>query len=227
MNTVTYTGALPAEIDQATFLRSTYFNLMGAVIAFVGLEVVFFKTGIALVLAPIMTSNWLIVIGGFMLLGWLSGYFANKNSSPSMQYFEMGATILLQSLIFIPLLVYAVYFSDVSVLSSAVSVTLTIFAVMTATVVYSGKNFSFMGPFLAVLGIAALIAIVGSVLFGVTLGFYFSLAMVVFAAATVLYQTSNVIHEYGPGQHIAAATGLFSSVAMLFYYVLTTFISRD
>ena len=227
METYVQAGSMSTEIDEAEFLRKTYFNLLGAVIAFVALEILFFQSGIALALAPVMLSNWLIVIGGFMLLGWLSSYFTRSQSAPTMQYVEMGVTILLQGLIFIPLLVYAVFYSDISLLSSAVTVTLVIFGVMTAIVAYSGKNFSFMGPFLGVIGIAALLAIVGSVIFSVSLGFYFSLAMVVFAAAVVLYQTSKVVHDYGPGQHIAAATGLFSSVALLFYYVLTTFISRD
>ncbi len=227
IETNTHFVATPAGIDEQTFLRQTYFHLLGAVAAFVGLEVLLFQSGIALALAPVMASNWLIVIGGFMVLGFLSNYFTKRNSTPQMQYVEMAITIVLQALIFIPLLVYAVLFTDASVLSSAVMVTLAIFGGMTAVVVYSGKNFSFLGPFLAVIGIAALIAIVGSVLFSVTLGFYFSLAMVVFAAAVVLYETSKVIHTYGPGQHIAAATGLFASVALLFYYVLSTFISRD
>lgn len=220
-------GSVPVIADPVTFLRKTYAHIMGAVAAFVALEVVLFGTGIALALAPIMASNWLIVIGGFMVLGWLSNYMTSKHSSLKMQYVEMGVTILLQAFIFIPLLVYAVYFSDASVLTSAVMVTLAIFGVMTAMVAYSGKDFSFMGPFLGVLGIAALLAIVGSVLFSVTLGFYFSLAMVVFAAGTVLYQTSKVIHTYGEGEHVSAATGLFSSVALLFYYVISVFISRD
>ncbi len=218
---------VPLTEDQPTFLRRTYLNLMGAVAAFVALEIFFFQSGIAIALTPIMTSNWLIVLGGFMLLGWLSNYMTSKNSSIEMQYVEMGVTILLQAIIFIPLLVYAVYFSDATVLSSAVMVTLAIFGVMTAIVGYSGKDFSFMGPFLSILGIAALIAIVGSVLLSVTLGFYFSLAMVVFAAGVVLYQTSKIIHVYGPGQHVAAATGLFAAVALLFYYVIGLFLNRD
>lgn len=213
--------------ERISFLRKTYFHLLGAVFSFVALEVFFFTSGIAIALAPVMASNWLIVIGGFMLLGWLSSYFTRKQSSPSMQYVELGVTILLQAVIFIPLLVYAVYFSDASVLSWAITTTLAVFTVMTATVVYTGKNFSFLGPFLGVIGIAALIAIVGSVLFSVSLGFYFSLAMAVFAAAVVLYETSKIMHQYGPGQHVAAATGLFASVALLFYYILSAFISRD
>jgi FtsH-binding integral membrane protein len=227
METAVQYGSASTEIDDANFLRSTYFNMLGAVVAFIGLEVFLFQSGIATALAPVMASNWLIVIGGFMILGWLSNYITSKKSTVPMQYVEMGVTIVLQALIFIPLMVYAVLFSDASVLSSAVTVTLVIFSVMTAIVAYSGKNFSFMGPFLGVIGIAALLAIVGSVIFSVSLGFYFSLAMVVFAAGVVLYQTSKVIHDFGPGQEVAAATGLFSSVALLFYYVLSTFISRD
>lgn len=227
MNSLTYQETRAAAADQTHFLRLTYFNLLGAIAAFVALEIFLFSSGIAQMLAPVMASNWLIVIGGFMVLGWLSNYFTHSNTSTAMQYVQMSITILLQAIIFIPLLVYAVYFSDISVLSSAVSVTLLIFGAMTAIVAYSGKNFSFLGPFLAILGIAALIAIVGSVLFNVTLGFYFSVAMVVFAAAVVLYETSKTIHEYGEGEHVRAATGLFASVALLFYYVLTSFISRD
>jgi FtsH-binding integral membrane protein len=64
------------------------------------------------------------------------------------------------------------------------------------------------------------------VLFSVTLGFYFAVGMAVFAAVVVLYETSKVLHNYGPGQHIAAATGLFAAVALLFYYVLMALVSR-
>jgi FtsH-binding integral membrane protein len=216
-----------AERQEAVFLQKTYFNLLGAIAAFVGLEVFYFTSGIAAALAPIMLNNWLIVLGGFMVLGWLASYFGRNNVSVGGQYVQMAVTVVLQSLIFIPLLLYAVYFSDSSVLSSAVLVTLIIFGVMTAIVAYSGKSFTFLGPILGVVGIAALIAIVGSVLFSVSLGFYFSIAMVVFAAAVVLYETSKVVHEYGEGQHVAAATGLFASVALLFYYILSAFISRD
>lgn len=228
MESIAHTQPYEIVQDDASFLRATYLHLLGAVVAFVAVEFVFFQTGIAQALAPIMTSNWLIVLGGFMVLGFLSSFLTRGDASPSAQYMQMAVTIVLQAVIFIPLLAYAVYFAEsVSVLSTAAAITLTIFGIMTAIVAYSGKNFSFLGPFLAVAGIAALIAIVGAVIFSVNLGFYFALAMVVFAAGVVLYETSNIIHEYSTGQHIAAATSLFASVALLFYYVLTALISRE
>ncbi len=213
--------------DEQTFLRATYTHLLGAVVAFVLLEYLLFQTGIAQALAPIMASNWLIVLGGFMLLGWLSSYFTRGTQSLGTQYLQLAVTITLQAIIFIPLLVYAVHYSDATVLPNALAITLGIFGLMTAIVGYSGRNFSFLGPFLAIIGIAALLAIVASVIFSVSLGFYFALAMVVFAAAVVLYETSKVLHEYREGQHVAAATGLFASVALLFYYVLMTFVNRN
>ena len=114
---------ISATIDTNQFIRITYTQLLGAVATFVGLEVILFQTGIAQALAPIMSSNWLIVLGGFMILGWITGYFTNRQGSITMQYLQMGVTILLQAIIFIPLMFYAVYFSDPSVLSNAVLVT--------------------------------------------------------------------------------------------------------
>lgn len=227
-NTVQSTATeIATDNSEHTFLRLTYFNLLGAIGAFVALEAFLFQSGIAAALAPVMASNWLIVLGGFMVLGWLSSYFMNSGGSLTTQYLQLAVTVVLQAIIFIPLLVVAVTYSDPSVLSNAILASLVIFGAMTAIVAYSGKNFSFLGPFLAILGIAALLAIVGSIIFSVSLGFYFAIAMVVFAAAVVLYETSKVIHNYGPGQHVTAATGLFASVALLFYYVLTVFVSRE
>jgi hypothetical protein len=44
--------------------------------------------------------------------------------------------------------------------------------------------------------------------------------MVLLAAGSILYETSNIVHHYHPNQHVAAALGLFASVALMFYYIL-------
>jgi hypothetical protein len=65
--------------------------------------------------------------------------------------------------------------------------------------------------------------IVASILFGFNLGVLFASVMVVMAAASILYNTSNVLHRYHPGQHVAASLSLFASVALLFWYILRLF----
>ena len=51
--------------------------------------------------------------------------------------------------------------------------------------------------------------------------------VVVYAGGAVLYDTSKVLHEYGPGQEVAASLQLFASIALLFWYVLMLFMGDD
>jgi len=80
---------------------------------------------------------------------------------------------------------------------------------------------------LRLLGFAALGLIVVSFVFpGLQLGAWFSIAMIVLASGFILYDTSNVLHHYRIGQHVAASLALFASVALLFWYLVLLFMSR-
>jgi FtsH-binding integral membrane protein len=68
--------------------------------------------------------------------------------------------------------------------------------------------------------------IVMSVIFGWNLGAWFSLIMIVFASAVILYTTSKVLHKYTSTQYVAAALEIFAAVALLFWYVLRLFMDR-
>jgi FtsH-binding integral membrane protein len=46
-------------------------------------------------------------------------------------------------------------------------------------------------------------------------------------AHAVLYDTSNILHHYPEDRYVAAALQLFASVALMFWYVLRLFMSRD
>ena len=66
-----------------------------------------------------------------------------------------------------------------------------------------------------------------SILFGFNLGNLFAGVMIALAAAYILYYTSNVLHHYRLDQYVAASLALFAAVALLFWYVLQLFMSRD
>jgi len=59
-----------------------------------------------------------------------------------------------------------------------------------------------------------------SLLFGFSLGVFFAGLVVAYAGGAILYNTSNIMHQYRPDQHVAAALALFASVALMFWYVL-------
>ncbi|NIW23720.1 MAG: permease, partial [Gammaproteobacteria bacterium] len=110
---------------------------------------------------------------------------------------------------------------------SAAGVTLLGTGGLTVVAFVTKKDFSFLRGILVWAGILALVAIVGSVLFGFHLGTWFSVAMIGFAGAAILYDTSNVMHHYPEDRYVAAALELFASIALMFWYVLQLFMSRE
>ena len=134
---------------------------------------------------------------------------------------------LAEAIIFVPLLFMANQIAP-GVITSAALVTLLGFGGLTAVAFTTRKDFSFLGGMLRWAMILALVAIVSAVLFGFSLGTWFSVAMVGVAGAAILYDTSNVLKHYPEDRYVAGALQLFASVALMFWYVLQLFMaSRD
>ena len=226
------TAAEAAPVERAAFIRRTYTLLAIAIIAFIGVEAFFFMTPIAGMIAGLLFSGgsigWLVVLALFMGVSYLSNRWAVSETSTATQYFGLGLFILAEAVIFVPLItVAAVYSGDSSVLVKAGITTLGLFLGITMTVFITRTDFSFLAPVLAIGGSAAMGFIVASALFGFSLGSVFAFIMVAFAGSAILYETSNVLHRFNTRQHVAASLTLFASVALLFWYVLRIFSSRD
>lgn len=218
--------------DRAAFLVRTYLHLVGAIFAFVFLEAFFFLTPIAsifsqLVLAgPLGGMGWLLVLGGFMAVSMLAQWWARSDASPVMQYAGLGLYVVAEAVIFIPLLFIASLY-DPQAIPAAGLVTLALFGGLTGVVFLTRKDFSFMKGVLGLLAIGALATIVAAMIFGFSLGVWFSGAMIVLMGGYILYYTSNVLLHYRTDQHVAAALLLFSSIATLFWYVLRIFLQMN
>src|SRR5690348_5525376 len=217
------------ELDaqsRGTFVSRTYAHLFGAVSAFILIEVFFFKTGLAPMIARgLLGVSWLLVLGGFVVVSWLASRTAHLARSKAAQYIALGCYVIAESIIFVPLLYIADKVAP-GAITSAATVTFLAFAALTAVVFLTGKDFSFLRGLLCWGGIIALALIGGGVIFGFHLGTYFSVAMVAFAGAAILYDTSNILHHYPEDRYVAAALELFASVALLLWYVLRLFLSR-
>lgn len=228
----TYTST-PVEmlgIDaRATFITRTYTHLFGAILGFVLVEMFFFTTGLAEIMARAMLgTSWLLVLGGFVLVSWLASRAAHQSRSLGTQYLALGGFVVAEAVIFVPLLFIAQGYAQGGVIESAATVTLLGFGALTSIAFWTRKDFSFLGALLRWVGILALVAIVTAVLFGFELGTWFSVAMIGVAGAAILYDTSNVIHRFPEERYVAAALTLFASVALMFWYVLRLFMgSRD
>ena len=173
-----------------------------------------------------LSGSWLLVLGAFMVVGWLASRVAHNSTSQAAQYAALIGFVLAEAIIFVPMLFIAQAIAP-GVIESAAFVTLIGFTALTAIVYYTRKDFSFLGAVLRWAGIAALLLIVAGVIFGFELGTFFSVAMIAFAGGAILYDTSNVMHHYPEDRHVGAALELFASVALMFWYVLRLFMSRD
>jgi len=103
--------------------------------------------------------------------------------------------------------------------------TLIIFGGLTAYVMMTRADFSFLRGFLFVASLAAFGVILVGAFTGFSMGLWFSVAMIGLSAGYILYDTSNVMHHYRTDQHVAAALALFASVALMFWYMIQLLIS--
>ncbi len=219
-----------AETDRVAFIKQTYLHLAGAILAFVVLETIIQLSGIAEALVPYMLGrwSWMVVLLAFMGVSHLATNWASSDSSSQgKQYLGLGLYIVVEAIIFIPLLYMASRFSSSNVIPMAGILTLFLTSGLTASVFISKKDLSWMQRYLTIGGFIAFGLIVTSMLFGFNLGMIFSAAMVIFAGASIMYQTSNIMHHYQTNQHVAASLALFASVALLFWYLVRLFSSRD
>lgn len=214
---------------RAAFIRKTYLHLAIALLAFTAFEFVLFATGAAFVIAQFVFSlpyGFMILLGGFMLVAWLSQSMASGSATKNGQYAGMALYVVAEGIILAPMLVLAATKAD-GVITSAATMTLLLFGGLTATAFMTRTDFSFLRSILTMGGFVALGLILCSFIFGIQLGTWFSVAMIVFASGAILYTTSKIIHNYREDQYVGASVELFASVAMLFWYILRLLMSRD
>lgn len=219
-------GTIDNREARGTFVSRTYGHLFGAIVLFMLIEIFLFKTGLAETIArALLGVSWLLVLGGFVVVSWLASKVAATAESKAAQYAALVGFVIAEALIFVPLLFVAEYQAP-GTIASAAGVTFVAFALLTAVVFLTGKDFSFLRGILMWSGIVALCLIGGGVVFGFQLGTYFSVAMVAVAGGAILYDTSNILHHYPEDRYVSAALELFASVALMLWYVLRLFSRR-
>lgn len=240
-------GSLRAEAnatagvsDRLRFIRLTYLHLLGAILVFAGLEYLLMTNSMLVqkVSIPLVTFalgarwNWGVVLAAFMAVSWIADYWASHTTLRPLQYAGLAFYVLAEALIFVPLLaivqwktaeIIAKGGGNPNIIRDAAFTTLGIFGALTASVFLTKKDFSFMRSALAMMSAAAMMLIILSLVFGFNLGIVFSIAMVLLAAGYILFQTSQVLAHYDPRNHVAAALALFSSIALMFWYVIRIF----
>jgi FtsH-binding integral membrane protein len=220
-----------SEIERVAFYKKTYAHVAGGVLVFILFEYLLLQSDAIVDFMLSMTEGykWLLMLGGFMLATNYAEGMALRSSDKNMQYLAYGIYIFFEALIFVPMLyIVAIYMdSGPEILYQASIVTLALFTGLSAVVLFTKTDFSFLKTGLTIGFFIALGLIIAGSLFGFNLGLWFSVGMCLLAGGSILYQTSNLVNKYGVEDYIPAALGLFASLMLLFWYVLRIFMSRD
>lgn len=225
-----YQGTLvshSSEMERAQFYRKTYLHVAMAVLAFIAVESILIQV-IPQEFILMMVGqkySWLLVLGIF----WIASFLANKwslSQSKSTQYLGLGFYVLLEALIFLPLIYIAVAQAGGVVIFQAAMLTVSLFAGLSGIAFSSKKDFSFLRSFIVMGGFIAIGLIVAGSIFGWNLGLWFSVGMVLLASAAILYETSKLKNVYTNDQYVGASLQLFASIMLLFWYILRILMSR-
>src|SRR5258707_7363729 len=189
---------------RSAFITRTYTHLVGGILGFILVELALFESGLAGQIAQFMLGfNWFLILGAFMLTGWLASRTAQTSSSIGMQYFAYGAYVVAEALIFVPLL----YIADAKAPGAIDSATL-VTALGAGGLMFvahrTRKDFSFLRALLMWGGVIALLAMIGGAVFGFQLGTWFSVAMIGFAGVAGPPAHPHNIHHYPRDRHRAA-----------------------
>ncbi|MEM9401675.1 MAG: Bax inhibitor-1 family protein [Pseudomonadota bacterium] len=220
--------------ERSDFIWKCYAHVVAAILIFAGISAYLISSGVSASIYYTLFPpegggmSWLLVLGAFMLVSWGASHIAHTVQSTQLQYGAFALLIVAEALLFAPILFLASALPQFDgVIDAAAGVTVLGCAALIGVVMITRKDFSFLRGILMWGFALALVAIVGAVLFGFELGTWFSVAMIGFAGAAVLYDTSNILHHYPQDRYVAASMQLFASIALMFWYVLQFFMSRD
>jgi len=215
-------------MERATFYKRTYLHVALAILSFIIVEAMLINTIPSTFIYGMVANKfvWLFIIGLF----WLGSMMCDKlvfSASRNIQYLGLALYVLIEAIIFLPVIYIASGLSGgAELIQQAGLITLFMFGGLTAVVFLTNKDFSFLRTALVVGGFIALGLIIAGALFGFDLGLWFSVGMVILAAGSILYQTSQIKDKYETHQYVGAALQLFASVMLLFWYILRILMSR-
>ncbi|UBM60964.1 Bax inhibitor-1 family protein [Marinilongibacter aquaticus] len=222
--------ALASNSEKALFYRQTYTHLAMAVLGFIFVEGLLLNLIPADLILAMMGGKfiWLFILGVFWLASMLANrlVFAEKRST---QYAGLAFYVLLEAIIFLPMIFLAtVYSGSGNVVLEAAVLTLCMFGALSFIAFTTKSDLSFLRSILIIGGFVSIGLIALGAIFGFDLGLWFSVLMVALASGSILYQTQQLKSVYSTDQYVGAALQLFASVMLLFWYILRILMrSRD
>lgn len=202
----------PSVLETNKVLRNTYMLL--------AMTLVFSAIGAAITMAMNMSRGAALgmMIGAIVIMWFVIPKVANKPSGIAWTFAFtglMGASLgpMLNMYLGLP--------GGGAIVMQAMGGTALIFFALSAYVLTTKKDFSFMGGFLMVGLLVAVIAMIGNIFFAIpALSLAISAAVIFIMSGFILYDTSRIVHG-GETNYIMATVGLYLNIYNIFVHLLS------
>lgn len=224
-------AAMAAASERAEFLKKVYgilfLGMLGFAATLWGAANVPALHDVAMKLGGLIYGHrwgFLVYLGLFYGGNYAVHALADKRPVNVVAY---AAWVVLMGFLLAPLVLYIADAKGMEIVTQASATTALVFLGLTAYVLVSGKDFSFLRGALSIAfwGILVMMAIGFFTSFGV--GLFISWALVMFYALYILYDTSKVLHHLPTSMPMTGAIWLFTDVVLLFQNILVLFASND
>jgi FtsH-binding integral membrane protein len=214
-----------AVSERVAFIKKTYLHVAGSLVALTVMlaALVNFVPNEFLnkIFGRGSYAGPLVIFIGFIAISYAARSMAQGHKPIGMQYLGLGLYSAALAFVLWPAIWVCTNVAQYSgVLGQAVILTLALAGGLTVSVLVTKIDFSFMRSALCVLSFVAIAAMFAGFVFQFDLGLLFSIAMVVLLGGFILYNTSNVLHHYGTHEYVAAALEIFSSIVVMFSWIL-------
>lgn len=168
--------------------------------------------------------GWLIYAGVFVVGSMAVHAVAEKKPINAFAY---AAWVVVLGLLIAPIVLMINASRGPEIVTQASMLTALTFGGLTLIVFWTGKDFSFLRGALMLGGFALLAVGIAGMVFGFSIGLWYSAAIVVLMAGYVLYDTSAVLHRLPTTMAMTGAILLFTDVVLLFKHILLLLARRD
>ena len=206
----TYSASAESVLSINKVLRNTY-SLLAMTLAFSALTAFF---GMALEIGPLMRIG--LLIGSFALL-----FIVNKTADSAAGLFWVFAFTGTMGLALGPVLNHYLAMSNgPQLVMQALGGTALIFFGLSAYALTTRKDFSFMGGFLFVGLMVAVVAMIANIFLAIpALSLAISAVIIMVMSGLILFDTSRIVHG-GERNYIRATVSLYLNIYNIFIHLL-------
>ena len=224
-------AAFAAVTERAAFLKKVYGILLLGILGFAATlwatANVPFANDLAMKLGGAIHGTkwgWALYIGLFLGGSMLVNTLAERRPINVIAY---AAWVVLLAFLISPIVLYVNAERGSEVITEASTLTALVFGVLTLTVFWTSKDFSFLKGILMFAGLSLFAVGIAGAIFGFSVGLWFSAAVVIVMAGYVLYDTSTILHRLPTTMAMTGAILLFTDVVLLFKHILILLSRRD